>query len=85
MMYGGFGWGWMWVGTVLLLLVLAALIVLIVRLFSTGFSARSGALPTPPNSARQIAEERLQRGEISPGEFGQIARALERPSSAAQG
>lgn len=76
MMYGGFGWGWMWIGVILMLLVLAALIVLIVRLFTMGSSGRSGM--TAPSSARQIAEERLARGEITPEEFGQISRALER-------
>ena len=80
MMCGGFGWGWMWIGIVLLLLVVAALVVVIVRLFTLGSSSPSGAVSVPPSSARQIAEERLARGEISPEEFGAIARALERPS-----
>lgn len=79
MMYGnGFGWGWMWFGGVVLVLILAALIVLIVRSSATSTSSRVGP-GTPPSygSARQIAEERLARGEISPDEFRQIARALE--------
>jgi putative membrane protein len=78
MMYGqGFGWGWMWFGGIVLLLILAALIVLIVRLFVAGDSSRVTMPPTPTSSARQIAEERLARGEITPDEFRQIARALE--------
>ncbi|WP_194410997.1 SHOCT domain-containing protein [Microbacterium cremeum] len=80
MMYGSFGWGWMSLGIVLLLLILAALIVLIVRVFTMGTSRATGTGPAAPGSARQIAEERLARGEISPEEFGQIVRALERPS-----
>jgi putative membrane protein len=79
MMYGhGFGWGWMWFGGILLLLILAALIVLIVRASTGGSAGRTGHLPSAPSSsARQIAEERLARGEITPDEFRQIARALE--------
>lgn len=79
MMYGnGFGWGWMWFGGVVLVLILAALIVLIVRASMTGSCSRVGSgTPPSPGSARQIAEERLARGEISPDEFRQIARALE--------
>ena len=79
MMYGhGFGWGWMWFGGILLLLILAALIVLIVRASTGGSAGRTGQLPTAASSsARQIAEERLARGEITPDEFRQIARALE--------
>ncbi|WP_292827997.1 SHOCT domain-containing protein [Microbacterium sp.] len=68
----------MWFGGILLLLILAALIVLIVRAASAGSSGRAGQVPpAPASSARQIAEERLARGEITPDEFRQIARALE--------
>jgi putative membrane protein len=79
MMYGnGFGWGWMWFGGVMLLvLILAALIILIVRTWTAGSSARGGQTPSTANTARQIAEERLARGEITPDEFRQVARALE--------
>ena len=79
MMYGyDLGWGWMWFGGIMLLLILAALIVLIVRAVTAGSSARAGEmLPTSTSSARQIAEERLARGEITPDEFRQIVRALE--------
>jgi len=79
MMYGyGFGWGWMWFGGIVLVLILAALIVLIVRLFTAGASSRAlHAAPISASSARQTAEERLARGEITPDEFGQIARALD--------
>jgi len=79
MMYGhGFGWGWMWFGGILLLLILAALIVLIVRASMSGSSERVGKVPPAlTSSARQIAEERLARGEITPDEFRQIARALD--------
>ena len=78
MMYGqGFGWGWMWFGGIVLVLILAALIVLIVRLSTAGPSSRVGQMQPPPGAARQIAEERLARGEITPDEFRQIARALE--------
>ena len=77
-MYGnGFGWGWIWFGGVILLLILAALVVLIVRAGTAGSSARGGQLPSAPNAARQIAEERLARGEITPDEFRQVVRALE--------
>jgi putative membrane protein len=78
MMYGnGFGWGWMWFGGVMLLLILAALIILIVRAGTAVSSARGGQTPSAANTARQIAEERLARGEITPDEFRQVARALE--------
>ena len=78
MMYGnGFGWGWMWFGGVMLLLILAALIVLIIRAGIVGSSPRGGQSPSAPNTARQIAEERLARGEITPDEFRQVVRALE--------
>lgn len=78
MMYGlGYGWGWMWFGVVVLLLILAALIVLVVRAFTVGASPRDARAAAPANSARQIAEERLARGELTPDEFRQIARALE--------
>ncbi|MET0781216.1 MAG: SHOCT domain-containing protein [Microbacterium sp.] len=76
MMYGEwFGWGWMWFGGIVLAAILTALIVLIVR--ASGTTGRTGLPPTASGSARQIAEERLARGEISPDEFRQIARALE--------
>jgi uncharacterized membrane protein len=78
MMYGnGFGWGWMWFGGVILLLILAALIILIIRAGTSGSPARGGQLPSAPNGARQIAEERLARGEITPDEFRQVVRALD--------
>jgi uncharacterized membrane protein len=77
MMYGsGFGWGWMWFAGVMLLLILAALIILIVRAWTAGSSSRGGQSPLT-NTARQIAEERLARGEITADEFRQVARALE--------
>ena len=57
---------------------IAALIVLIVRASTAGPSARPGRVPPAgASSARQIAEERLARGEITPDEFRQIARALD--------
>lgn len=78
MMYGnGFGWGWMWFGGVMLLLILAALIILIIRAGTSGSSPRREQWTPSANTARQIAEERLARGEITPDEFRQIARALE--------
>lgn len=81
MMYGnGFGWGWMWFGGVMLLLILAALIILIIRAGTSASPARGGQLPSAPNSARQIAEERLARGEITPDEFRQVVRALDEPT-----
>jgi putative membrane protein len=82
MMYGyGFGWGWvMWFGGVLIIMILVALVVLIVRTFTHSASARTGQQPTvPASSARQIAEERLARGELTPDEFREIAKALEQP------
>ena len=79
MMYGqAYGWGWMWIAGVVLVLILAALIVLVVRAFSGGPSSQSGqGSSVAGGSARQIAEDRLARGEISPDEFRQIARALD--------
>ena len=79
MMYGhGFGWGWMWFGGILLVLILAALIFLIVRASMAGSAGSPGRVPpAAASSARQIAEERLARGEITPDEFRQIARALD--------
>ena len=82
MMYGqAFGWGWMWFAGVVLVLILAALILLVVRAFIGGTSTRMGQIPpTAGGAARQIAEERLARGEITSDEFRQIARALEERS-----
>jgi len=78
MMYGnGLGWGWMWACGVLLFLILAALILLIVRAFSGGVPVRDGRSLAQANSARQIAEERLARGELTPDEFRQVVKALE--------
>lgn len=78
MMYGnGFGWGWMWFGGVMLLLILAALIILIIRAGTSGSSPRREQWTPSANTARQIAEERLARGEITPDEFRQISRALD--------
>lgn len=79
MMYGnGFAWGWMWVGGIVLLLILAGLIVLIIRAFTTDGTPRAPqGGPTSTSAARQIIEERLARGEITPDEFRQMARALE--------
>jgi putative membrane protein len=82
MMYGfEGGWGWMWIGGSLLLLILAALIVLVVRAFSSDAPSRTGQGPkAPASSARQIIEERLARGELTPDEFRQLARALDEHS-----
>jgi putative membrane protein len=78
MMYGnGVGWGWMWFGGVMLLLILAALIILIIRAGTPGSSPRREQWTPSANTARQIAEERLARGEITPDEFRQISRALD--------
>lgn len=78
MMYGnGFGWGWMWFGGVMLLLIAAALIILIIRAGTSGSSPRREQWTPSANTARQIAEERLARGEITPDEFRQISRALD--------
>lgn len=78
MMYGnGVGWGWMWFGGVMLLLILAALIILIIRAGTSGSSPRREQWTPSANTARQIAEERLARGEITPDEFRQISRALD--------
>ncbi len=70
MMYGfDGGWGWMWLGDIL-----AALIVLVVRAFSSDASSQAGQAPkAPASSVRQIIEERLARGEITPDEFRQLA------------
>lgn len=68
----------MWIGGILLVLILAGLIVLIVRASSGGPSLPTGHMPpVATSSARQIAEERLARGELTPDEFRQISRALE--------
>jgi putative membrane protein len=75
MMYGnGFGWGWMWFGGVTLLLILAALIILIIRTRTAVLPPRGGQLTSAPNTPRQIAEERLARGEITPDEYRQVVR-----------
>jgi putative membrane protein len=87
MMYGyDFGAGWMWFVGIMLLLMLVALtaliIILSVGLSSAGRSARtapgsSGRAPGSSGPARQIAEERLARGEITPEEFRHLTRALD--------
>ena len=82
MMYGAWGWGWTEIAvTVLLLLILSLLILQTVRLFSqrpADSVDSTGSRGPAPGSARRIAEERLARGEISPEDFAQIVRALER-------
>lgn len=81
MMYGhGFGWGWMWLGGLVVVLLVTALIVWIVFAFNTRASSPTRGGPVAVSSARQIAEERLARGELSPDEFREIMRALDEPT-----
>ena len=80
MMYGyGFGGGWMWFFGIVLVLVLLTLIALVTLLAVRGASA--APVGPPPQvvlgPARQIAEERLARGEITADEFRQLMRALD--------
>lgn len=78
MMYGyAFGAGWMWFLGIVLLLVLVALTALIIIVSVGGARERSARPHGAASSARQIAEERLARGEITPDEFRQIAGALD--------
>jgi putative membrane protein len=76
----GYGIGWGWLIGLLLLLAVAALVVLVIRSFTSappGSTPHQGP-PVPPRShARAIAEERLARGEISPDEYREIVRALD--------
>lgn len=80
MMYGfGFGGGWMWFVGIVLLLMLIALATLVIMSAVGNSSARGPQrmAPSGTSSARQIAEERLARGELTADEFRQIVRALE--------
>lgn len=80
MMYGyGMGVGWMWfVGVVLVLMLLALTALIIIVSVAASSAGRPGRTqPAPTSTARQIAEERLARGEITPEEFRHLARALD--------
>lgn len=76
----GYGMGWGWLIGLLLLLAVAALVVLVVRSFTSappGSTPHQGPPVAPRSPARAIAEERLARGEISPDEYREIVRALD--------
>lgn len=79
MMYGyDFGAGWMWFVGIVLLLMLLALTALVIIVSVGGPSRGRPARPSgSAGSARQIAEERLARGEITSDEFRQIARVID--------
>jgi putative membrane protein len=83
----GYGMGWGWIGAFLGLLVLAALVILVVRSFTTGPPTGSqgppsqyGQAPPARSNARAILEERLARGEITPEQYREIVRALDETS-----
>ncbi|GAA4372559.1 SHOCT domain-containing protein [Agromyces bauzanensis] len=86
----GYGMGWGWILILFGLLAIAALVVLVVRSFTSGSSGPPpGQPPThgqPPRSnARAILEERLARGEVTPDEYREIRRALDETSPPAGG
>lgn len=82
----GMGLGWIWVILFVLMVLgaIAALVVLLVKATSSGPSsappAQGHGTGAPPSSARDIAEERLARGELTPEQFREIVRALEEGS-----
>lgn len=65
------GWGVLWMIASWALIV--AIVVLIVRSFSTGSAER----PEHAESPRTILDERFARGEISEEEYRERARVLE--------
>lgn len=79
MFLGGHGYsmGLAWVGFFFALLILAALIVLIVRSFTAG---SHGGPEGHPGSPRAILEDRLVRGDITPDQYREVARALDETS-----
>jgi putative membrane protein len=84
----GMGLGWIWVVLLVLLVLsaIAALVVLLVKATSAGSSSSAPPAHGPwqggatRTSARDIAEERLARGELTPEQFREIVRALEEGS-----
>ncbi|MRX43816.1 SHOCT domain-containing protein [Agromyces kandeliae] len=81
----GFGGWWMWLpGLLFGALVIGGivvLIVLLVRAAGSGGSASAGgagvAAGSHPDRAKQILEERLARGEITPNEFRDVMATLD--------
>lgn len=84
----GYGMGLGWLGAFFGLLVLAALVILVVRSFTTGPPtgwqgppSQHGQPPPARSNARAMLEERLARGEITPEQYREIVRALDETSS----
>ncbi|RXZ48339.1 SHOCT domain-containing protein [Agromyces binzhouensis] len=85
----GFGGWWMWLpGLLFGALVIGGIVVLVVLLVrsasgsgGSGQAGHSGGPPaaggSQPDRARQILEERLARGEITPDEFRGLIATLE--------
>ena len=67
--YGSTAWGWA-IGALLLMLVVAAVVVVAVR---TGMTPQSSAARLSP---KDILDERLARGELTPGQYRQHLKAL---------
>ncbi|MDI2098371.1 SHOCT domain-containing protein [Ruicaihuangia caeni] len=79
----GFGAWWMWIpGLLLMALVVAAIVVLIVLLTRSTGQGRgwTGGMDhgAPPHDrARQLLEERLVRGEVTPQQYRELLETLE--------
>lgn len=77
MMWGyNYGMGWMWAIGLLLLLLTIAVTVLIVRSFASDHTSSGAYGPVQGSRARNILDERLAQGEITPDEYRAIVRTL---------
>ncbi len=72
--YGGFGWIGMILGLVITIAVIVGVILLVVWAVRrmNGNSAQPGAMNLPGSSAKEIAQARYAKGEITSEQYHQI-------------
>lgn len=74
----GWGGGWMWLWGVAMMAGFVVLIVWLVRAVSTNSPGVAGAARRDPsNRARDILDERLANGELSPEEYRERVNELQ--------
>jgi putative membrane protein len=83
-MMGHYGYGMGWIGMIIGLIFTIAIVVGIVLLIvwasrkSNGTTTQSGRLASSSQSAREIAQSRYAKGEISREEYQQILSDIDR-------